>query len=295
MSKNIQEQATNKLTIVGKLLDCTFRTGVTKDKRKYESANFTVRVQHTYDGREEISEIPCSLFATEYTSSGAPHPSYKTIQDMKTWKSVQDYGEAEATKVRMTSAQVKENVYVARSGQVIDGWQITTPFINQTQASDTATFNIDVFIMDMHDELDREGEATGRLIIKGGIVQYGGTLDVIEFVVENSSYVDYISRNWNVNDTVNVGGHIRVTSQEVKKAAETSSWGEELPETSTRFVRELVITRGSDEAFEEDFAYDATDIKKAFNERKARIEQLQLNATQTAKKPEPAASKYSWE
>jgi hypothetical protein len=29
MSKNILDQATNKLTIVGKLLDCVFREGTT--------------------------------------------------------------------------------------------------------------------------------------------------------------------------------------------------------------------------------------------------------------------------
>ena len=95
---------------------------------------------------------------------------------------------------------------------------------------------------------------------------------------------------------MNVGGRIRVTSKEVKSSAESSSWGEDLPETSTQFVKELIITRGSDTAFDEDFSYDPVEIRKAFNERKVRIEQLQINATQPAKKAETAAtSKYSWE
>ena len=150
--------------------------------------------------------------------------------------------------------------------------------------------------MDMHEEMDREGEPTGRLIVKGAVVQYQGKLDVIEFIVEGSDAVNYISRNWEENKTVNVGGRIRVTSQEEKRSASESSWGEELPETSTRMVRELIITRGSDEPFDDDFAYDAAEIKKAFNERKARLEQMQIDAKKGS--PAKAASndkKYSWE
>ena len=62
-------------------------------------------------------------------------------------------------------------------------------------------------------------------------------------------------------------------------------------------VRELIITRGSDEPFDDDFAYDATEIKKAFNERKARLEQMQIDAKNNTKKSASATSKsnYSWE
>lgn len=300
MSKNIMEQATNKINIVGKLLDTTFREGKTSTGQDYESCNFTVRVTQTYGGREETSEIPVSIFATRYTSQNKPHPGYKNIQEMKKMKTVQDYGEAEATIVRMTSANIRENNFVARSGQLINGWQINTSFLNEGKMADIASFNMDIFIMDMHEEVDREGEPTGRLVIKGAVVQYGGKLDVIEFIVEDNDAVNYISRNWEENQTVNVGGRIRVTSQEEKHSASESSWGEELPETSTRMVRELIITRGSDEPFDEDFAYDAVEIKKAFNERKARLEQMQVDAkkggsTKSATASAASAGKFSWE
>ena len=298
MSKNIMEQATNKVNIVGKLLDTTFREGKTSTGQTYESCNFTVRVTQSYGGREETSEIPVSIFATQYTSQNKPHPGYKNIQEMKKMKTVQDYGEAEATVVRMTSANIRENNFVSRSGQLVNGWQINTSFLNEGKTADIASFNMDIFIMDMHEEMDREGEPTGRLIIKGAVVQYQGKLDVIEFIVEGADAVNYISRNWEENQTVNVGGRIRFTSQEEKRSANESSWGEELPETSTRMVRELIITRGSDEPFDEDFAYDAAEIRKAFNERKARLEQLQVDAKKgAANKPTATSSnsKYSWE
>lgn len=298
MSKNLNDQATNKLNIVGKLLDCVFREGKTSDGRNYESANMTIRVNQKVNGQDEISEIPVSLFATQYTNTNKPHPGYKNIQDLKTYKTIQDVGETEATTVRMTNANIRENNFVTRSNQLINGWQINTPFINEaSKATEIASFNVDIFIIDMHDEVDRDDNPTGRLIVRGGIVQYGEKLDIIDFIVESSDAVAYISRNWNINDTVNAGGRIRVTSKEEKRAANDSSWGEELPETSTRMVRELIITRGSEEPFEEDLAYDQMEIRKGFNERKARLEQLQIDAKKGT--PNKAAtstnSKYSWE
>ena len=298
MSKTINEQSTNKVNIIGKLLDCTFRNGKTKDGRAYESANFTVRVNQQVNGIMEVDEIPCSMFATQLTNSGQPHPGYRSLQELKALDTIQSVGETGAARIKITAGNLRENNFVTKSGLLVTSWQLSTPFLGQAPASatDIASFNEDIFIMDMHDEMDREGDATGRLIIKGGIVQYGGMLDVIEFIVEGSDCIDYVSRNWNSNDTVNVGGRIRVTSKEVKSSAENSSWGEDLPETSTQFVKELIITRGSETAFDEDFSYDPVEIRKAFNERKARIEQLQINATQPAKKAETAAaSKYSWE
>ena len=145
--KDLSVQATNKLNIVGKLLDTTFREGKTKDEKPYESCNFTVRVTQMVNGVEETSEIPVSLFASKFTNAGKPHPGYKNIQDMKDWKTVQDYGEAEATMVRMTSASVRENNYVSRAKQLVNGWQINTSFINEGGKNEIASFNIDIFIL----------------------------------------------------------------------------------------------------------------------------------------------------
>jgi hypothetical protein len=155
--------------------------------------------------------------------------------------------------------------------------------------------------MKMTEEVDREGDTTGRLIVQGGIVQYGGKLDVVNFIVEAPDTVEYISRNWVENGTVTVKGRIRVLSQE--EEVQSSGWGEDVPETTTRFVRELIITTGDDECKEEDFAYDPVEIKKAFNDRKAAIEQMQINARSTAPKQgmgsansaEASSKKYDWE
>ena len=299
--KNITEQAQNRVNIVGKLLDVTFRTGTTRDGRDYEGANLTIRVTQTYGGREETSEIPVSMFASKYTLTNKLNPGYEQLQALKEMKTAQNSGLASAETVRLGMASIRENNFVSKNGQLINGWQLNTSYVNTgTNINDVASFILDIFIMDMHPEEDRDGDSTGRLIVKGGLVQYNGNLDVLEFIVEDPNSVDYIERNWNVNDTVTIRGRIRMTVVEEKSSGSSSSWGEDIPDTTTKTVRELIITKGDDSGKEEEFAYDPTDIKRAFNARKAKIEQLQIDAKNhsDSKKESvaPAASsKYSWE
>lgn len=296
--RDLSVQAQNKINIVGKLLDVTFGEGKLSDGRAYQRASLTIRANQTFGGREEISEVPVSIFATQYTSTGKLNPAWKSLQDLHEYKTVQDVGFDNADKIRVTGCTISENNFVSRNGQLINGWQLRASFINAASTEDVASFINDIFIMDMHEELDRNDEPTGRLVIKGGLVQYGGKLDVLEYIVEQPEAVEYISSHWNVNDTVTVRGRIRVTSIEEKPSGVESSWGEDIPEATTRYVRELIITKGDDEGKEEEFAYDPTEIKKGFNVRKANIEQMQADVKNgTTKKAAPAqtSSKYSWE
>jgi hypothetical protein len=294
--KSVQIQAGNKINLCGKLMDVAFGNGKLSDGRPYERATVTIRATQTYGGKEETSDVQVGMFATEYTSTGKPNPAWKSIMDLKHMNTAQNVGIDAAAHVRMTGASLSENNFVSRTGQLINGWQIRGSFINEAKLSDVASFVTDIFIMNMHDEVDREGDTTGRLVIKGGIVQYGGKLDVVDFIVEAPDTVEYISRNWKVGDTVTVKGRIRVTSQE--EEVQSSGWGEDVPDTTTRFVRELIITTGDDEGKEEEFAYDPAEIKKAANDRKAMIEQMQINARKVAPKQGAGsanATNYDWE
>lgn len=299
MSREITTQATNKINIVGKLLDVALGEGKFSDGREYERATMTIRTEQTYDGRTEISEIPVGVIATPHTRAGGPNPVWDTMRTIKTLKTVQNVGLAQADTIRINGGTLRENNFVSKSGQLITGWQLSTSFLNTGAVNDIASFNCDIFILDMSDEMTRDGDTTGRLKIKGGLVQYNGKLDVIEFFVEDPAKIDYLSRNWNINDTVNARGRIRVTSKVENVSGNHSSWGEDLPDDTTKTVKELIITTGSDEPFDKEFAYDPDDIHKAFNIRKALIEQMQLQARNPAPtKPAPATTtsrKYDWE
>ena len=301
MSKSISIQAGNKINLAGVLMDVAPGSGKLSDGRPYKRATVTIRVTQAYGGKTETSDIQVGMFATEFTSTGKQNPAWKSLLDLEQMRTAQNVGIDAASHVRLTGATLQENNFVSRTGNLINGWQIRGSFINEAKVSDVASFVTDIFIMSMDDEVDREGETTGRLKIKGGIVQYGGKLDVVDFIVEAPDTVEYISRNWEVNGTVTVKGRIRVLSQE--EEVQASGWGEDVPDTTTRFVRELIITTGDDECKEEDFAYDPVEIKKAFNERKAAIEQMQINARATAPKQgvgsanaaEASSKKYDWE
>ena len=237
--------------------------------------------------------------SSPYTSTGKPNPAYKSLVELADLKTAQNVGVDAADQVRITSATLSENNFVSRNGNLINGFQIRGSFINAAKLTDAATFNTEIYIMDIHDETDREGDPTGRLVVRGGIVQYGGRLDVLDFIVEAPEKVEFVSRNWEVNTTQRIVGRVRVTSHEVEASGESSGWGEDIPDTTTTFVRELIITGGDDTAKDEEFSYDPVDIKKAFNVRKAMIEQMQIDARSKAPKQGSSghtdAKKYEWE
>ena len=299
MSKVINTQgqnATNIVNIVGKLMDVTFRTGKTTAGDEYESANMTIRVQQTYGGRTEVEEVPVSMFAQKYTKkTGGLNPGWTQIQDLKNFKTAQNVGIDEATVVRVSGASIQENNFMSRNGTLVNTWQINASFVGvANNLADTASFSVDIYINDVIDEMDRNGEPTGRLVVQSGLVQYGGKLDVLNFIVEAPDNVNFVRANWHSQDTLNVKGRIRVTTNE-EAATSTSSWGEDIPESTVRTVRELIITTGDDCGREEDFAYSPEDIFKLGQARKARLEQLRINAE--AKKPAatPASNKFAWD
>lgn len=298
--KDLMIPSENKMNLVGKLMNVEFGEGKLSDGREYKRATVTIRVTQPVDGKEETSEIPVGFFATPYTSTGKANPAYKSLVDLKELKTAQNVGVDNADQVRITSGSLSENNFVSRTGNLINGFQIRGSFINPAKLGDVATFVTEIYIMDIHDETDREGDPTGRLVVRGGIVQYGGKLDVLDFIVEAPDKVEFVSRNWETNKTLVVKGRVRVTSHEVTSGGESSGWGEDIPDTTTTFVRELIITGGDDEGKEEDFSYDPAEIKKGFNQRKAKIEQLQIDARSRMPKQggsgsQADAKKYDWE
>lgn len=298
--KDLMIPSENKMNLVGKLMNVDFGEGKLSDGREYKRATVTIHVTQPVDGKEETSEIPVGFFATPYTSTGKPNPAYKSLVDLRELKTAQNVGVDNADQVRITSGVLSENNFVSRTGNLINGFQIRGSFINPAKLGDVATFITEVYIMDIHDETDREGDPTGRLIVRGGIVQYGGKLDVLDFIVEAPDKVEFVSRNWAVNTTQLIKGRVRVTSHEVESSGEGSGWGEDIPDTTTTFVRELIITGGDDEGKEEDFSYDPAEIKKAFNQRKAKIEQMMIDARTRMPKQGGSGSqadskKYDWE
>ena len=159
MSKSIENAGTNKVTIVGTLLNASVRDGVSKASNKpYRSGTITVRVNQVYNGKEEVSEVPVSFIAMKYKNDGTTiNPAYENVQQFTdTFKTAENYG-SEATRIRIGGAASKyggtleENMYVSKQNpeQVISAMRISGRFFNEVKGemADCATFSMDIFII----------------------------------------------------------------------------------------------------------------------------------------------------
>lgn len=309
MSRNINSAGQNTFTITGLVSEINFREGMNKNNKPYRSGTVIVRVDQTYGGKSEISEIPVNMFANKFKKDGTANKCYDQMaQIQNNYRSIAQAGLDGATRITFTgiTSKIQENMFVSPSNPetVLSNWRLSSMFANPARgAGDCATFCMEIFIMKMERELNTEGEETGRLKLVGMYVGNRGTGsnaegNVFTFYVEEPGTIDYIERNWNENDTVQVVGRIRYCSEEVQYHSE-NSWGEDIPQTSTRNKHELIITKGSDFPMEDDMAYDPEDIKALYADRSARREQLVVDAKNKAKAATAtkasASSGYDWE
>ena len=322
MFRSIDTPAQNSVVINGSLLGFELRDGKTsaaKGAKLYRGANATIRVNQYYNGKEEISEIPVSFIAMRYKKDGTNNPVYDTLGGYSTeYKTAERHGIENATKVningRRGNGALSENMFAdSRNPEtIISSWNINASFLNEArgQASgnsgDCATFDAEIFIFGLDREVTAEGEETGRLKIRGGLVKYGGKVDCLDFFVENPTAIDFIERNYNQNDTAHFVGRIRFTSETVTHQSE-NTWGESIPQTTTRKKRELIITGPGigheDGPNEEENSYNPEDIRVAMADRNTLKEQKKIEARAKAKtsKAAPAAATpsatptYDWE
>lgn len=305
MSKSISTPARNTVSIVGTLQSVTMRDAISKSNKPYRGGTAIIRVKQHYGadgGVDEISEIPVNFLAMKFKKDGSFNTAYDQLKAFGdgSFLSIQDVGVERASRIRIDNrfGKLEENMYVGRDGESVQSvWRVSTNFFSRVSGSgdtpsygDSATFSTDIYIMAMDRELNSEGEETGRLHVRGAIVQYGQRLDVVDFYAENPSVIDYYERNYNINDTVNVIGRIRYTSQ-VEETNANNGWGEYIPQSTTRTKRELILVHGSDEPYDEEMAYSVEDIKSLNADRTSRREQLKIDARNraTEKKAQAAA------
>lgn len=277
------KQANNKVTIEGILSEVDIKTGTTKEnpdnpaksKRDYASGNIKVKVTQEVNGKTEENEIPVRLFAMKNKNDGNPNPAYDNIiKIQETMTSIAACGnEDEATRVRITTGSIVENAYYSQAGNLVSMPQINASFVQAIKKDDChpkADFDATIVVGSIKEEIRDEVE-TGRLIVKGLLVQYGEKVDAVDFIVASTGAVNHIKTYWNEGDTVEIAGKVNFTSKTIRRE-KSVGFGDPIIEERTISARELTITSGSEEGFDEEQAYDATEIKKALAERQARIE-----------------------
>lgn len=293
------DRNSNKVRVVGKIKDINFRQGKNKNGADYISYTMHVRVNQTVNGQLETSEIEVGGYANKFTKQGALNSFYTTIDNLHTLKTIETVGLDDADIIRLNAGRLQDNSFVSKNTkQLVKAFRVdNSAFFEKGSPADpeTAEFVGDVVVMNMTDETDSNGDFTGRITVKAAMPKYGGEIDVFDFIVEEPTLVERIQNGWNVGETVPLKAHIRATKKEVVRpvAEDTDSWGEDFSSGSnTITVRELVVT-GARPAYPEETGYDSGEVRKAYNNYKARIEQMMADAN--GKKATRSTASAGWD
>jgi hypothetical protein len=245
------------------------------------AGELVIEVVTSIDGENFTSIIPVSFYATPMTKAGKPNSAYKgikTIIDGAKSLAEVDGDVTKADCIRLRNGTLGENMFFAQDDRFVSFARIRGNFFDRVKETDCipkAQFKVKMIVGNMFPETKKEGGEefeTGRLVVMGLIVQYNGTLDEVKFIVQNKKYRDLIEKNWNIGDTVNASGFIKYVTDEVTNTEEEEDgFGDPLVTTSTRRLREFIITGGSGGPVE---GYDEDEIAAGRKERKSRIAEV---------------------
>lgn len=293
--------AENKVRIEGILSETDLEYGsFQKDGKTVECirGQIKVLVSQTINGEPSENEIPVHMFAPKLTNKGTLNPAYESIERVKNeFVSIAAAGgEANADRVRITSGQITMNEYFNADKRLISFPRITTSFISKIKKDDCkpeATFSAEMVVGGHGPKLDAEGNEVEpkRYIVKGIMPKFGDKVDVIDFYCANENVANVVADNWEKGDTVKFKGRLNFTSK-TETYLEEVDFGEPLERVRTISTSELLIVGGSRDPLEGDFAYDPNEIKKALEERVARLEKQKEQDVERAKKrmaPAPAS------
>lgn len=273
-------QADNRVIIEGVLVEKNLEIKTLSDNRRAIAGKLDIKT-------DEHSVHTVEVFSMLLKKDGSENSVAKGLQTvMNDYKSIQEVGEENADKVRITSGELRKNEYWGQDGQLKSYPQIFTNFINRVKPNEEynprATFEVELYIQSILPEIKGE-EETGRIVIKGLIPLYGGKVVPHEFVVANEKAIAYIEQNYEVGNTVKLKGNV-INSVETRVEIEEMAFGEDIERTITKSVREFLVTGGTP-PYDEDGekAFTPEQIKKALVEREMFIDELKAKAEEKGK------------
>ena len=273
-------QAENRCKIEGILAEVDIKPGhFEKNGQQVESigGSIVVKVTQKISGEEKELAIPVHMFASKLTNKGTPNPAYDSIQKvMNEYVSIaaSDNGEDGADRIRITSASVRMNEYYSQDGRLISFPRINASFvqrINKADCKPEATFTAEFVVANKSEEVNSKGDTTGRYRIDAIIPQYGGKVDVVPMYAQSPGVISAVSTYWEIGDTVKANGRLDFSAT-TETILEEVDFGEPIEKTRTINRSDLIITGGSQEPLEGDFAFDNAEIQNALADRKARLE-----------------------
>ena len=291
-------QAENRVKIEGILSEIDIApTSFKKNGKDVEAigGSIIVKVNQKISGEEKELMIPVHMFSAKLTNAGKPNPAYESIKRVANeYKSIASTGsEDEADRVRITNANIRMNEYYAADGRLVSFPRINASFVSKINKADCkpeATFTVEFAVATAEMEVDKNGEETGRYKINALLPQYGGKIDVVPMFAESEGVINAVSTYWAVQDTVKANGRLDFSSK-TEITLEEVDFGEPIEKIRTVNKSDLIITGGTQEPLEGEFAFAKEDLDAALIERKERLEkQKDKDMSRTAKKSAPPAN-----
>ena len=238
------------------------------------------------------------MFASKLTNKGTPNPAYESIKRVANeFTSIAAAGSEDgADRVRITGAQIRMNEYYGQDGRLISFPRVNASFvtkISKAECKPEATFLMEFVVATKSEEVDRNGEATGRYKIDAIVPQYGGRVDVIPLYAQSDGVINAISTYWEIGDTVKANGRLDFSAT-TEVTVEEVDFGEPIEKVKTINRSDLIITGGSQEPLDGDFAFNNNEIQEALAERKLRLEkQKDKDMSRQAMKAAPAKNGFT--
>lgn len=266
--KDTLREAQNTVTIAGVLKAINLEV---KEKDGKRAIAGTLEIETGENDSQTVR-----VYVSELTKAGTENKAWagmKTV--METYKSQADYGD-EADVVIITGGKIGVNDYKGRDGQMKESVQINANFINRARNAEElamreAKASVEMFLTSVTNEVNRDGEDTGRAVVKGLVPVYGGKVIPLTFVVEAGKKADYVTANYERGNTILA--HVKlVNSLEIRKVEQEVDFGEPEIKVYKNFKNEMQLTGGKKYEEENPNAYDVELIKKAMTEREAMLE-----------------------
>lgn len=297
-------QAENKVRIEGILSEINLKYGsFVKNGATVDNigGNIKVLVHQTINGEDVALEIPVYMFATKLTNAGKPNPAYESIEKVMTeFVSIASgAGEAGADKIRITNGNIRMNEYYNQQGQLVSFPRVNASFVAKATGDfrPEASWSLEFAVSSMDFVTDADGVEVEpkKLRIKVIVPQYGGKVDTMEFYATNPRVIDAITSYWENQKTYSAKGRLNFTST-TREIIEECDFGEPDVRVQTVTVSELIVTKGTQSAMEDDMEFKPADLAAALKEHKAYLETLKDKTSQKPHStPAPTSSNQEFD
>ena len=270
METNLR-QANEKVFIEGLVAEKDLSVKTEEGKTKI-TGSLTVKTS-------DVNFVKFNVNVNEKTNAGAENKCYAgLVTVMNEYKTIAEHGEEEADKVRVNGDL---NLYTStQSGANIVGFK--SNFYNRLRAGDEfepkAEFSVETFISSILPEMDKEGDETGRILVKGWVPTYNGIEPITLVAAEDIGAA--VESTFEPGQTVEFMGDI-INSRIETVTEIPMAIGKPKRKVTTTYKNELIIT-GASTAYEEgetaEKPYEAEVIKAAIQERTNKLEEAKAKA-----------------